>query len=88
MPLFLYRIHSINEITEAVSDTSYVVVSSSECRQDYNKNTVISSMKIENVTWFKYLIATVADQNEMKRTLSLGIVCHHSCKNFCLLYSI
>jgi hypothetical protein len=88
MQLFLYIIHSINEVTEAVFDTSFVVVLSSECGQDYNKNTLISSMKIENVTWFKYLVATLAGQNEMKRTLNLGIVCHRSCKNFCSLYSI
>ena len=43
---------------------------------------------MENVTQFKYLVTTLAGQNETKRMLNLGIVCHHSRKNFCSLYPI
>jgi rRNA maturation endonuclease Nob1 len=34
---YMHFLHRINEITDAVFDTSYIVVRSSECGQNYNK---------------------------------------------------
>jgi hypothetical protein len=67
-----------------VEKTKYMLLS---CQQnvDQNRDIKIANRSIEDVSQFKYLWATVTNQNfiqeEIKRRLNSGNACYHSVQN-------
>jgi ribosomal protein S2 len=65
--------------------TKYMIVSHPNSGQ--NQNIRIANESFENVAKFKYLGATLTNQNdirdEIKKRLNSGNTCYHSVQNFC-----